>query len=55
MSNVTWGICTITGLKGPGGPWGPGGPCPPGYLGCHPSPRGLPLLGGPPSLGVLHH
>ena len=47
VSNVTWGICTITGLTGPGGPWGPSGPHPPGYLGCHPSPRGPPLSGGP--------
>ena len=49
VSNVTWGVCTISGLTGPGGPWGPGSPSPPGYLGCHPSPWGL------PSSGVLHY
>ena len=45
VSNVTWGVCTIIGLTGPGGPSGPGGPCLPGG----PSPSGGPPFpsGGP--------
>ena len=38
------------GLTGPGGPLGPGGPHPSEHLGGPLFP-----LGGPPSLGVLHH
>ena len=60
ISSVTWGVCTIIGLTGPGGPLGPGGPYPPGGpgdpppSGGPPSPLGGPPPGYPPLPGVSH-